>query len=160
MDFFAKLFHDRTFFADTLIQILVVSFIAYMPVFIYSIKLAKQKKIELHRRVQTILWAVLAVIVVIFEISVRIAGGADQIFQKSSLKGTLLLEASFYIHFWIATSTFLFWSWLLFVSRRKAGTELPGKFSRIHRIGGYIVFVGLILTTVTCIELFIVGKIL
>ena len=160
MNFLTRLFQDRTFFADSLIQILVVSFLIYLPVFVYSIRLAKQKRIAEHRRVQTLLWAVLAVIVVIFEISVRIAGGADQIFRKSSLKGTWLLDLSFYVHFSIATFTFLFWSWLLFISRRKSGRELPGKFSSRHRIYGYVVFAGLILTTVTCIELYIVGTLL
>jgi len=146
--------------ADALLDLVVCAFVIYLPIFLFSIKVAKKRRFERHRWIQTGLLVVLGTVVLLFELSVRSKGGAAGLFAGSRYAGTRLLLTTFYVHLSIASGTFLVWLGLLVASHRKWGRSLPGAFSQGHRQLGYAVLAGLVLTVVTSVQLYVIGMVL
>jgi hypothetical protein len=146
--------------ADLILDVVVTSFVLYLPVFALSIRAAQGRRYGVHRAVQTGLLAVLGIVIALFEISVRRKGGADGLFSGGTYAGTPLLHWSFRTHLAAASFTFTLWLGLLLISHRKWRSDLPGGFSRWHRRLGWAVMAGLVSTVVTSIELYVVGMVL
>src|SRR5262245_26271913 len=125
--------------ADMLFDIIVVAQIAVTGALVYAIRQAKMKRYLRHRAVMLATLLVLALILVVFEVHLRASGGARGIFEQSRFADTTALTAAIYIHILFAVSTVVAWTTLAILSLVKYRRSLPGDFSRIHRIGGWIV---------------------
>lgn len=143
--------------ADILMDIVIVSLVAILPVLWFSFTRARSAQWATHKKTQVILGATLAVVVVLFETDMRLAGGIFEMTKASAYAGTSLLKASVYIHTLLSIATSVIWLWLTITSlRRFASPPVPGPFPN-HRLWGRLGMIGMTLTGLTGIELYVVG---
>lgn len=138
-------------------DLVVCSLVVVLPLMAFSWRWVRAKKYRRHRNVMISLASTLAVVVTLFEIDVRLAGGAVGLAQHSSLAGTALMAWSIGVHLSLATFTALLWIALIMVSRRRF-PDPPGPsedFSAKHRFWGRIGMAAMTLTGVTGIELYV-----
>jgi len=114
-----------------------------------GVRLVRQGREEAHKRLQTVLLAVCVLAVVALEIRIRVAGGSSKLVAGSPYAGSTLLNVVAGVHIAGAVTTYLLWCWLVFVSRRRYRSVLPGGFSRKHKIAGRIVIAGLFFTALS-----------
>lgn len=119
------------------------------PVATYTVRIARQGRHELHRRIQTLLLSVCYIAVLALEIRIRVAGGSGGLMQGSAYAGSALLRTVAAAHILGAIGTYAIWGWLLFASRRRYQTALPGTFSRTHKRLGWTVMLGLWFTALS-----------
>lgn len=143
---------------DILMDLVVLSLIAIIPLLVYSFRLARQKRYAEHKRLQVVLASVLAVVVVLFEVDMQMAGGIFALTAASRFAGTALLNGSIYLHVLLAVGTTLLWIWLIALSlKRFPNPPAPGAFSRTHRRWGRFGMILMLLTGLTGVEVYILG---
>jgi len=144
--------------ADILMDLVVCSLAVVLPLLGLSWRWVRAGHYLRHRNMMVGLGSTLAVVVTLFEIDVRLAGGAFGLAQNSSLAGTTLMNASIWIHLFIAAFTAVLWLWLILLSRRRfPNPPVPTEsFSEKHRFWGRIGMVAMTLTGITGIELYVV----
>ncbi len=144
--------------ADLLMDIVVSSLVVVLPLLVLSWRWVRAKHYRRHRDLMVGLGSTLAVVVTLFEIDVRLAGGAFGLAQHSSLAGTSFMAWSIWIHLGLATVTALLWVSLLLVSWRRfpKPPQPDPSFSATHRFWGRIGMVAMMLTGITGVELYIV----
>ncbi len=146
--------------ADLLTDLITVGY-GVIPLALYaSARVARRGKHALHRKVQLGCLLLLTIILLLFEVNIRMRGGSDALFLQSSFAETPLLRITLMVHLVIAISTYFGWCWLAFVSVRRFGTRLPGDFSNLHRRVGMMVIAGNVATAVTGVWLYLVGFVL
>ncbi len=147
--------------SDLLIDLIVVATVAAVPLLAYSIHLARQRKILLHRRLQLTLTVVFILATIALEIDIRMAGGMRHFSQGGRFEGTALLQWTLYVHLTIAAANAFFWVILpIWSHRAHIRGELPGPRSRKHRALGRVAAVLCILTAGTGVQLYILGFVL
>jgi putative membrane protein len=144
--------------ADILMDLVVCSLAIVLPLLGVSWRWVRAKHYLRHRNLMVGLGSTLAVVVGLFEIDVRLAGGAFGLAKNSGLAGTTLMIASIWIHLAIAASTALIWLTLIIVSLRRfpKPPKPTENFSATHRFWGRIGMVAMTLTGITGIELYVV----
>jgi putative membrane protein len=146
--------------ADLLTDLITVGY-GVIPLALYlSSLLARRGAHRLHRNLQCSLLGLLTVILILFEVNIRMRGGSEALFVSSSFAETPLLRIILLGHLAIAISTYLAWSALTVVSWRRFETSLPGRFSVFHRRAGMAVIFGNVATAITGIILYVVGFVL
>lgn len=115
-----------------------------------SIRRARQGDHVVHRRVQTwlLVWCWLTVLAL--ELRIRLAGGSGSLVGDAPGARVLLV-----VHIAIAFVTYGTWTWLAVASRRRFGAQLPGSFSRRHKMTGRIVVGGMIATALTAVGMYV-----
>ena len=147
--------------ADILVDIVVVSLAVILPLLGLALWWVQRGEYRRHRNLMVTLGATLAIVVTLFEIDIRLAGGFFVLAAESSYAGTALLTASVYIHLVLAVSTALLWAVLIVTSlRRFPSPPEPGEYSMSHKRLGRLGMVGMALTGVTGLELYLVGMVL
>lgn len=119
------------------------------PVATYTVKLAREGRLELHRRLQTVILTICYVAVLALEIRIRMAGGSGGLLQGSIYAGTGTLRTVAAAHIIGAVLTYVIWGWLLFGSRKTFRKTLPGAFSKGHKRWGWVVLLGLWFTAIS-----------
>ena len=143
--------------ADVLMDLVIVSLAAILPILAWSWTKARRGAWDVHKRTQLILGGTLAVVVILFETDLRMAGGIFELTKTSANAGTVLLNASIWIHMALSISTSIIWLALTITSVRKfAKPPRPGPFPS-HRLWGRIGMIAMALTGITGIELYVVG---
>jgi len=137
--------------ADLITDVVVVGFIAIPPLLWWSAQRARRGDHRLHRAVQSATLAVLTVLLVLFELNIRLRG--ESVFLSADASAAL--RVSLYVHLAIAVGTFLVWTALVLVSWPRLGKVLPGRFSATHRRLGQAVIAGTVLTALTGAGLYI-----
>jgi hypothetical protein len=94
--------------APFMMDFVVVSLIAIVPILCFSIYKVKQGATELHRKVQLTLAIVLGIAVVLFEVEMRLAGGIVNIMPPE--RYTILFRIYLWTHIAIAVSTLVVWT--------------------------------------------------
>lgn len=146
--------------ADLLTDLITVGY-GVIPLVLYLSALrARRGEYRLHRAVQTSCLAALTVILVLFEVNIRLRGGSQALFASSSFAATPLLRTILLVHLAIAVSTYLAWVGLTVVSWRRFASSLPGTFSGVHRTVGRWVIGGNVATAITGVLLYVVGFVL
>jgi putative membrane protein len=135
----ADAFIDFTF-AVTLIAPLVVWL---------SMRAARARSHELHRRVQIGFLVVAIIAVVVLEVRIRMSGGSGSLLSQSAPGRTTLARVALGVHITVAVLTYALWTWLAVASSRRFNSELPGPFSRRHRRLGTLVFAGLVISALS-----------
>ena len=145
------------FDSSLMLDVVVCALVLVVPVIIYSLYLVKvRRNYALHAAIQTTLAFVLLVVVVAFEVDMRLHGGWQNIVNKNPEAPRLVGEALsqvrtvLLVHLVFAVSTPLLWiTTLVLAWRRFANPPQPGLHSRIHKTLGWLATLDLVLTSVT-----------
>ncbi len=140
--------------ADALIDLTLVFFVAAPFLMSYAMRLAVRGRHREHRNLQAGLVVAGVAAVLLLEGSIRY-GGAMAAYAQSAYYRTPLLVSVFYLHLAVAIPSFIGWSVLAGVSWRGFSRVLPGRFSRWHRRLGLAAYVGVWLTCITGVVLYV-----
>jgi putative membrane protein len=143
---------------DILMDIVIVSLVAVVPIVLYSWSLARRKEWATHKAFQLATGIGLGVVVLIFELDLRLMGGIFEATKLSAYAGTFTLNAWIWIHIILALSTTVTWAVLLIASVRKfPKPPMPNAFSARHRLWGRVAMVLMLGTGVTSLPVYIYG---
>jgi len=128
----------------------VVIIVALLPLLTaISIWFAKDKRYKLHKITQTTIFLVSLVVVGYFEYGMRLGGGYKVFIEGSSVSHNY----AFYVlifHIFISVVTLSIWSHTLYRARYDSRYKtLPGMNSISHKRAGIRTFIGILLTAVT-----------
>ena len=143
---------------DILIDIVMVSLLLILPSLYISWKQARKKRFKTHKKIQIYLSSVLAVVVILFELDIRLAGGFAELCKESMYSNTALLDGSVYIHMLFSILTVLVWIGNIYFALKRFDTPpKPNPFGRTHRFWGRLGMILMSLTCVTGLEVYIIG---
>lgn len=134
----------------------VTLIVALLPMLIYiAIILAKRKRYKLHIASQLFLYFFSVIVVSYFEYGVRVGGGFEAYAKNSSLSYDFLFGFLIF-HIAISTVTLIWWSATIMLGLREFSIDnLPGKRSIFHRRLGLQSAVGIFLTSLTGIWVYL-----
>ena len=139
------------FFMDS-----VTLIVALLPLLVgFAITAARRSSYSLHAVLQTVIFIISFIVIGYFEYGIRLGGGFEHFALQSSLSPTLL-KTLLVVHIAIATITLLLWIWVILralISYKRA--KLPGSDSLQHTALGKRLFLGIILTTLSGIGVYI-----
>ena len=143
------------FDSSLMLDVVVCALVLVVPVIIFSLYQVKvRKNYALHAAIQTTLSIVLLVVVVAFEIDMRLHGGWQNIVNKNPaaprLVGEALAQARtvLLVHLVFAVSTPILWiTTLVLAWRRFASPPHPGLHSRTHKTLGWLATLDLVMTS-------------
>ena len=126
----------------------VTLIVAVLPLLVIgAILFAKNKKYKAHAYAQIVIFAVSVIVVGYFEYGVRLSGGFDA-FMEGSLVPYTYAFIVLMIHIFIAIVTLFIWAKTIFSARKQL--ELQE-----HKKSGIRTFVGVVLTSVTGIWVYL-----
>lgn len=134
--------------APFMMDVVVVSLIAVVPVLVLSIVKAKQGKMNQHRKLQWILTITLGAAVVLFELEMRLVGGIANIMPPE--RYTMPFRWYLWFHIALAVTTLVLW--VVTLKGAKLNYEksaMKGSYGPRHRKFGYTCALSLVLTSVT-----------
>lgn len=123
----------------------------------YAVRLAKKNDYTGHRKVQNIIFFICVIGVLALEVLIRYSGGSGSLASNSNYYGTEFFTFTLITHIIIAVLTYLLWTVLIILSNRKFQKALPGKFSKIHKRIGLIVFIGLLYTAISALAVYLMS---
>ena len=134
----------------------VTLIVALLPLLVgLVITAANRSFYKLHGVLQAVIFVVSVVVLGYFEYGVRLGGGFEHFALHSSLSPALL-KTLLIVHIIIATITLLLWSWLLLKALLGYKKEkLPGSDSSKHKTLGKRLFLGITLTALSGIVVYI-----
>ncbi len=136
--------------------VLVLTIFSPFGVF-YAVKQAQKKKFETHRKVQNIIFFVCVLGVLALEMLIRYSGGSGSLASRSEYYETRFFTITLVSHIIVAVLTYLLWTVLIILSNLRFGKSLPGKFSKIHKRLGYVIFGGLVYTALTALAVYLMS---
>lgn len=143
---------------DILIDIVNFSFIVIVPALIYSWTKVRNGEYSFHKKLQLILFAVLFVAVILFELDLRQRGGIFEMVKASQFAGTAFLNGLIWFHMFVSITTSFIWIGLVAFSLWKfASPPAPNSFSGMHKFWGKIGMIDMILTGITGVMLYVLG---
>lgn len=136
-----------------MVDLVFLAMFAVVPILAYSVWLAKQGKLALHKRVQLTLALVLLIAVTAFEVEMRVVGWTE----RAELSPYWTDEAwndpvhySLAIHLCFAIPTAFLWLFVVIRALRSFPKPVaPNEHSRAHRFWAPIASVGMLMTAVT-----------
>lgn len=145
------------FDSSLMLDVVVSSLVLVVPVILWSLYQVKiRRNYALHAKIQTILAVVLFVVVMAFEVDMRLHGGWQNIVNKHPEAPRLTGDALHHvrlllrIHLVFAVTTPVLWATTLILAwRRFSQPPRPGAYSRAHRALGWISTIDLLLTSGT-----------
>ncbi len=135
----------------------VTLIVALLPLLVgIAISFARKQKYELHGIVQTLIFVISIIVVSYFEYGVRLGGGYEAFVQNTHVSHDYLFVV-LTIHIVISVITLGIWASTIFHARResKRGGILPGSHSESHKKAGLRTFVGIVLTSLTGIWVYL-----
>ena len=135
----------------------VTLIVAFLPLLVgMAISFARHHKYTLHGTVQTLIFIVSVIVVGYFEYGVRLGGGYEAFVQGTHVSHNYLL-AVLILHILISVVTLGIWASTLISARRSSarGGLLPGPDSEGHKKAGIRSFIGIALTSLTGIWLYL-----
>lgn len=104
---------------------------------------------------ETFTYMITVVAVIALELLIRFSGGSGSISGLSPYADEKFFGVILIAHIIGAVLTYILWTYLLLQSRRKFDTDLPGNFSKTHKILAKVVIVGLIYTAVSALIVYL-----
>ena len=140
-----------------MLDVVVCALILVVPVICWSLYLVKvRRNFELHAKVQTLLTIVLLLVVVAFEVDMRLHGGWEKILNKDPavprVVGAALAQVRtmLWVHLVFAVSTPVLWGVTLGLAWRRFGhPRAPGPHSALHKTLGWAATLDLVMTSLT-----------
>ena len=143
---------------DVLIDLVILSFIAILPLLVISWRYARNKHYAHHRHLQIGLAVILAVAVGLFELDLRLSGGIFELTRGSAYSGNDLLNSIIYGHTLVAVASVLVWVPLIVVSLKRFGSPpVPGAFGPRHRFWGRMGMALMMLSGFSALPLYYLG---
>ncbi len=131
-----------------MLDLVFLAMFLVVPAMFWSIRLAKQGKFELHKKVQITTALVLLIAVVAFEVDMRLNGWLDYTHGSAYTKQDIMKYL--YIHLTFAIPTPLLWIVVIVKALKKfPKPPKPGKHSKSHKILGWLATIGMVLTSIT-----------
>lgn len=141
--------YNATFMLDF---VLVALFIV-IPILIFGLLQAHKKNYRLHAKTMLFLGSLVFVVVIAFEIDLRLQGGIEEILIKAerSLAYTKGFQTLVNIHLFFAISTCFLWIYTTVLAIKKFGLKnpQPGNYSKAHKILGKLTTLDVIGVAVT-----------
>jgi len=134
----------------------VTLIVAFLPLLVgAAISFAKNRNYTLHARVQWVIFIVSVLVVSYFEYGIRLGGGYETFVQNTHVSHDYLFVVLM-IHIAISVLTLGIWASTLFRARSDASQGgLPGNYSKSHRKAGIRTFIGIVLTSLTGIWVYL-----
>jgi putative membrane protein len=147
--------------ATFMLDVAVLAVFLVLPILIYGLYQAHKKNYFWHAKVMTTLGIIVFVVVVAFEIDIRLQGGIKQILEKAerSLAFTPAFEKLLYIHIFFAISTCIVWVMTTFGAIKHFGLKnpMPGPYSKKHKLLGKLSTFGVLGVAVTGVMVYYMG---
>ena len=132
---------------------LIVAFLPFLV--LIAISMAKIKSYKLHAFTQTLIFIISVIVVSYFEYGVRLGGGFNAFMKESSISHSYALWVLI-IHIIIAIISLILWVKILLKARKeRKNHKLPGQFSASHKKEGIYTFIGIFLTGLTGIWVYL-----
>jgi len=135
----------------------VTLIVALLPLLVgIAISFARKQKYELHGIVQILIFVTSILVVGYFEYGIRLGGGYEAFVQNTHVSHDYLFVVLM-IHIVISVITLGVWASTIFHARKesKRGGILPGSHSLSHKKAGLRTFVGIVLTSLTGIWIYL-----
>ncbi len=135
----------------------VTLIVALLPLLVgVAISFARKQKYELHGIIQTLIFVTSVLVVRYFEYGVRLGGGYEAFVQNTHVSHDYLFIVLM-IHIGISVITLGIWISTIIHARKdnKRGGILPGSHSLSHKKAGLRTFVGIVLTSLTGIWVYL-----
>ncbi len=133
----------------------VTLIVALLPLLVgMAIYFAKRKDYNLHALVQTLIFIVSIIVVGYFEYGVRLGGGYEAFVKNTNVSHNYLFVVLM-IHIVISVITLGIWASTLIRARKDYESGLPGPYSRSHIKAGFRTFIGITLTSLTGIWVYL-----
>ncbi|HIP18490.1 MAG TPA: DUF420 domain-containing protein [Sulfurovum sp.] len=134
----------------------VTLIVAFLPLLVgVAISFAKNRNYTLHARVQWTIFIVSVIVVSYFEYGIRLGGGYETFVQNTHVSHDYLFVVLM-IHIVISVLTLGIWASTLFRARSDASQGgLPGNYSKSHKKAGMRTFIGIVLTSLTGIWVYL-----
>jgi putative membrane protein len=135
----------------------VTLIVACLPLLVgVAITFARRKHYTLHAVTQTVLFIISLIVVGYFEYGVRLGGGYEAFVQNTHISHSYLFIVLM-IHIVISLLTLGIWTSTLWRAYKesKRGGILPGVGSEAHKRAGIRTFVGIVLTSLTGIWVYL-----
>ncbi|MBU1659772.1 DUF420 domain-containing protein [bacterium] len=110
-----------------------------------AIFMAVKKQYELHYKMQLAIFIVTLIVVVIFEIGVRISGGFSAFMQESSANYSWMVSFLI-VHILVAIASVIMWTILIYTAVKQYKLQTQS-FVKSHKKLGKIVYLGMSLTS-------------
>jgi putative membrane protein len=134
----------------------VTLIVAFLPLLVgIAISFAKNRKYNLHAVSQTVIFVISVLVVGYFEYGVRLGGGYEAFVKNTHVSHDYLFVVLM-IHIIISVLTLGIWiSTLLRARSDSSQGGLPGNYSAAHKKAGIRTFVGIVLTSLTGIWVYL-----
>ena len=133
----------------------VTLIVALLPLLVgMAIYFAKRKDYNLHALVQTLIFIVSIIVVGYFEYGVRLGGGYEAFVKNTHVSHNYLFVVLM-VHIVISVITLGIWASTLIRAKKDYENGLPGPYSRSHRRAGFRTFIGITLTSLTGIWVYL-----
>ena len=135
----------------------VTLIVAFLPLLVgVAISFARHQKYTLHSTAQILIFIVSIIVVGYFEYGVRLGGGYEAFVQGTHVSHNYLLFV-LVLHIVISVITLGVWAGTLMHARKSyaRGGLLPGPDSYSHKKAGIRAFIGIALTALTGIWLYL-----
>lgn len=137
--------------ASLMLDIVFVSMFLVVAVLGWSIYHVKYGRgYQLHKSVQIALGTILLIVVVLFEIDIRLHGWQDRAAGQVGGHASPLVIGALYIHLVFAISSIILWPITIGLALVKfPDPPVPGAHSRLHRKLGWLAAADMVMTAVT-----------
>ena len=137
--------------ASFMLDVLFLAMFAVVMVLGWSVFQVKyRRRYQLHKWTQVALGAVLLVVVVLFEVDIRLHGWQSRGAREGALVPDAVVWYSLYTHLFFAITTVVLWPVTIFLAPRNfPNPPLPGPHSRLHVPLARLAALDMVLTAVT-----------
>jgi putative membrane protein len=133
----------------------VMIMVALLPLLVLlAISFAKKRNYRLHGLTQSILYVVAVIVVGYFEYGVRLGGGYEAFVKNTHVSHNYIFVVLM-VHIVISVITLGIWASTLIRARKDYESGLPGPYSRSHKKAGFRTFIGIALTSLTGIWVYL-----
>lgn len=145
--------------ASLMLDVVVCSLALVVPALLWSVYLARiGRNYALHKRVQLVLGVVLLIVVVLFEVDMRMQGGFWEMAKESAYYQTAFLRNLLGVHLFFSVSTVILWA-ITYVTALQSfpSPPRPNAFSQKHRVMAWVAVVDMVATVVTGLMVYYYG---
>jgi hypothetical protein len=124
---------------------------------LFSFRLAATRRHRQHRALQLGLVTLCWLAVLTLETRIRLEGGSGSFIRQAPEALQPWGRGLLGVHISFAVATYALWTGLAVASYRRFTTQLPGRFSRLHRTLGRVAFGGLCFTAVSATGMYLIA---
>ena len=145
--------------ASFMLDVVVCSLALVVPTLLFSLYTVKiRKNYLLHKWIQIVLVVVLLIVVLLFEIDMRMQGGFWELAKDSVYVDTTLMKVVLYVHLVFSISTtFLLPTTAILAVKKMPNPPRPCGYSRTPKLLGWITVVDIVATAVTGLLVYYLG---